>query len=191
MDIVQAVACYNYSRLVMELESYHALYAPYLRAGSQRSDAYHYLAGLLDPSSERKSAENIALARAGSERVRPLEYFLGESRWSDAPLLVEHRRQIGFTLGDGNGVLILDGSDCAKQGEHSVGVVRQWCGETAQLPTSAWQPHARKEGAKGLIVAKIALCRVVAMREGLPGPHLWLLLRRSTTDPADLHYFLS
>jgi SRSO17 transposase len=119
--------------LLMELENYHAIYAPYLRAGSQGSDAYHDLAGLLDPSIERKTAENIALARVGSERARALEYFLGESRWSDAPLLGEHRRQIGFTLGDGNGVLILDGSDCAKQGKHSVGVERQWCGELGKI----------------------------------------------------------
>jgi SRSO17 transposase len=325
----------------MELASYHALYAPYFRAGSQQSDSYHYLAGLLDPSIERKTAENIALARVGSERVRPLEYFLGESRWSDAPLLAEHRQQIGLTLGDANGVLILDGSDCAKQGQHSVGVARQWCGEVgktencqagvylgyssvkgyslldrrlympaswftpefaerryqcrvpadltfqtknelawsmlvevveannlparwvtmdeafgrdthlldriahetpycyfaevpkdtlvwgeepqlvlpvyagrgrpptqprlapdapppqtvaqlaAHLPASAWQLHALKEGAKGLIVAQIALCRVVAVRDGLPGPQLWLVLRRSTADPAELHYFLS
>jgi SRSO17 transposase len=61
----------------------------------------------------------------------------------------------------------------------------------AHLSASAWQLHALKEGAKGLLVAQIALCRVVAVRDGLPGPHLWLVLRRSTTDPSELHYFLA
>jgi SRSO17 transposase len=60
----------------------------------------------------------------------------------------------------------------------------------AQLDSEAWQMHALKEGAKGLILAEMALCRVVSVRDGLPGPHLWLLLRRSSSDPQQMHYFL-
>ena len=37
----------------------------------------------------------------------------------------------------------------------------------------------------------MAFCRVVSVRNGLPGSAVWLVLRQSTTDPAELHYFLS
>src|SRR5680860_668193 len=47
------------------------------------------------------------------------------------------------------------------------------------------------QGAKGLLIAEIALVRVVALRDALPGPAVWLLLRRSPAAPQDIHYFLS
>ncbi len=112
-----------------ELEKYHAIYSPLLRVESQREYSYHYLLGLLDPEIKRKSAENIALATLGTEGVRQMQYFIGQSSWRDDEILAEHRRQTGLTLGEPDGILILDGSDCAKQGEHSVGVHRQWCGQ--------------------------------------------------------------
>ena len=327
--------------MVKELESYHAIYSPFFRTEQQRTASYHYLAGLLDPEIKRKSVENIALARVGMAGVRPLQTFVGVSQWSDGAILAEHRRQTGFTFGTPTGVIIIDGSDCAKQGDYSVGVQRQWCGElgkqancqagvylgysseqgytlldrrlympecwftpayaeqryksrvpigltfqtknelawamladlqqaatlparwltmdeafgrdthlldhianatpyfylaevpkdtrvwletpatylpeytgqgrpptlrqraqdapsactvaalAAHLPADAWTIHALKAGAKGLILASIARLRVVTVREGLPGPQVWLVLRRSLTEPTELHYFLS
>lgn len=326
--------------MVKELEEYHAIYSPFLGNEKQRVYSQHYLAGLLDPEIKRKSAENIALATVGTEDVRNLQHFLGESRWPDDEIRAEHRRQVGLTLGTSDGVIILDGSDCAKQGEHSVGVQRQWCGElgktancqagvylgysspkgytlldrrlympaswftpeyaekrykgrvpamlnfqtknelawemieqlsqaqtlparwitmdeafgrdtvlldrihhetdyfymaevpkdtrlwaeepetfvppyagvgrpptrrrvvpetpspltvaeiAAQLPENAWSLHALKEGAKGFIFAEIAIWRMVSVRNDLPGPHLWLVLRRSPSEPNDFHAFL-
>ncbi len=49
----------------------------------------------------------------------------------------------------------------------------------ADLPAQAWTRHLIKEGSKGPIVADFALVRVVAVREGLPGPEVWLVLRRN------------
>lgn len=149
MELRQAVAQYDYSELageprmaltvdqlealVNELVAYHQLYSPYFRDERQAAWSYHYLCGLLDPTIARKSAENIALETVGSEGVRPLQHFLGESRWSEQALIAEHRRQSGLTLGQENGILIVDGSDIPKQGEHSVGVQRQWCGELGKI----------------------------------------------------------
>ena len=58
----------------------------------------------------------------------------------------------------------------------------------AHLPADAWTTHALKAGAKGLILARL---RVGTVRAGLPGPQVWLVLRRSLTEPTELHSFLS
>lgn len=46
------------------------------------------------------------------------------------------------------------------------------------LPDSAWSRHTVKEGAKGPITADFACLQVVAVRNGLPGPDVWLVFRR-------------
>jgi len=61
-------------------------------------------------------------------RVRALQQFVGEGRWEDAAIVAEHQRVVDQTLGEDDGVLIVDGSDVAKRGSHSVGVACQWCG---------------------------------------------------------------
>lgn len=60
----------------------------------------------------------------------------------------------------------------------------------AQLPSSAWSTHTVKEGTKGPIRAEFACLRVVAVRNQLPGPGLWLVFRRSL-DGSELKAFLS
>ena len=52
----------------------------------------------------------------------------------------------------------------------------------AALPAEQWQQHVIQEGSQGPQVAEFALVRVVAVRDGLPGPAVWLVLRRSVTD---------
>lgn len=49
----------------------------------------------------------------------------------------------------------------------------------AALPARAWSRQTIKEGSKGPIAADFALRRVVAVRDGLPGPTVWLVLRRN------------
>jgi SRSO17 transposase len=46
------------------------------------------------------------------------------------------------------------------------------------LPAEAWTRQLIKEGSKGPIVADFATVRVIGVREGLPGPAVWLVLRR-------------
>jgi len=52
----------------------------------------------------------------------------------------------------------------------------------AGLPSSAWQRYTIKEGSQGPLEAEFACERVVAVRNGLPGPEVWLVLRRSLSD---------
>ena len=58
------------------------------------------------------------------------------------------------------------------------------------LPATAWTRHTIKEGSKGPLVADFAFLRVVAVRDGLPGPENWLVLRRAVTT-GELKTYLS
>lgn len=60
----------------------------------------------------------------------------------------------------------------------------------AALPARAWSPRVIKEGSKGPIAADFALRRVVAVRDGLPGPDVWLVLRRHP-ETGELKTYLS
>jgi SRSO17 transposase len=58
------------------------------------------------------------------------------------------------------------------------------------LPPDAWTRQLIKEGSKGPIVADFATVRVSAVREGLPGPEVWLVLRRNV-ETGELKTYLS
>jgi SRSO17 transposase len=48
----------------------------------------------------------------------------------------------------------------------------------AALPAEAWTRQTIKEGSQGPMVAEVAAIRVVGVRDALPGPDVWLVLRR-------------
>lgn len=58
------------------------------------------------------------------------------------------------------------------------------------VPAAEWQEVAFAEGAKGVQVADIKLLRVVSVRDGLPGPEVWLLLRINR-ETGELKTFVS
>jgi SRSO17 transposase len=61
----------------------------------------------------------------------------------------------------------------------------------AQLPRSAWRTHLVKEGEKGPIRAQFAFVRAVAVRNRLPGPEVWVMLRRTLGESPELKVYLS
>jgi SRSO17 transposase len=61
----------------------------------------------------------------------------------------------------------------------------------AQVPPAQWQRWQIKEGAKGPMVAEFAFLRVVPVREEMPGPESWLVLRRSLGETPELKTYLS
>jgi SRSO17 transposase len=120
-----------------ELGAYHAYFAPLFTRYEQRAWAEVYLRGLLTADVPRKNVEAMALRLFGAgpeaaKTVRALQQFVGEGGWDDAAVLAAHRRLVDETLGEADGVLIIDGSDFPKQGTHSAGVARQWCGHTGK-----------------------------------------------------------
>jgi SRSO17 transposase len=61
----------------------------------------------------------------------------------------------------------------------------------AYLPREAWLRATIKEGSKGPLVCDFAFLRVVEARNGLPGPELWLVIRRNLADPTVLKFYFS
>jgi SRSO17 transposase len=118
--------------LADELMAYHAVFAPLFQRAEQRTWALAYLHGqLLDL--ERKSIEPMALALDDGD-VQAMQQFISKGAWDDDRILQQHQRLVADTLGDAEtGVLILDGCDFPKQGTHSVGVARQWCGALGKV----------------------------------------------------------
>ncbi len=120
-----------------EVARYHARFAPLFARREQRAWAEVYLRGLLIADVPRKNVEAMALRLLGAgpqaaRQVRALQQFIGEGAWEDEALLAEHHRFVAETLGELDGVLILDGSDVPKRGVHSAGVAAQWCGATGK-----------------------------------------------------------
>jgi hypothetical protein len=60
----------------------------------------------------------------------------------------------------------------------------------SQLPAQAWQQETIKQGSTGPLQVQVACLRVIAMREGLPGPDVWLVLRRGLAPDAELKTYL-
>lgn len=58
------------------------------------------------------------------------------------------------------------------------------------LTVEDWSRHKIKEGSKGPMVADFAFLRVTAVRDKLPGPEVWLILRRAVTT-GELKVYLS
>ena len=90
---------------------------------AQRGAFRRYLLGLLSDS--RRKSMSAMLARVSDPgSYQAFQHFITDAPWTVAPLW----RQLRAVLPDRTGVLILDGTSFPKQGPHSVGVARQYCG---------------------------------------------------------------
>src|SRR3712207_462393 len=109
-----------------ELDGWLGPFLAALRHEKRRLWAPVYLRGLLGPG-ERKSLQPMA-ARLGLRGHDQLHHFVASPAWSDAPLrrlLVERADAL---VGGPDAVLVIDDTALPKQGRHSVGVARQYCG---------------------------------------------------------------
>ena len=102
---------------------------PFLAAlgrSEQRHWAPLYLRGLLGDGA-RKSVEPMA-ERVCPGQTQQLHHFVCTSPWACEPLEQVLRQRADALVGGDDAVLIVDDTACPKQGRHSVGVKRQYCG---------------------------------------------------------------
>ena len=116
---------------LLEFERYLAHLGEGLGHADRRAGLRGYCAGLMSPL-KRKSVEPMAshLAPAATRaRHQSLHHFVADSAWSDAEMLLRVAQWVvpAMDFGDG-GWWIVDDTGFPKQGQHSVGVARQYCG---------------------------------------------------------------
>src|SRR3954454_13106616 len=92
-----------------------------------------YLRGLIQDG-DRKSAEPMA-ARVPlpeglevSDPDQALQQFLGQSTWDEQAVLSRYRATMAAKFADPAAIFVIDDTTFPKQGTHSVGVQRQYCG---------------------------------------------------------------
>src|SRR5688500_14318169 len=110
-----------------ELERWLEPFLARLRRQAQRHWAPFYLKGLILPG-ERKSIEPMA-ARVAPADTQQLHHFVSTSPWPTAPLEEELVKAADRLVGGPDAVLVVDDTALVKQGRHSVGVKRQYCGQ--------------------------------------------------------------
>src|SRR5262245_3879287 len=112
------------------LEAFLRPFVAALRSAEQRTNARHYVQGLLSDLGS-KDVESIAYLH---DRERQgLQKFIGQADWDHGPLLAELTRQVGAAVGEADGVLVFDPSAFPKKGTEAVGVQRQWCGRLGKI----------------------------------------------------------
>ena len=97
-----------------------------LRRPEARAHAADYLRGLL-AEVERKNGWQLA-ERAGYAHPRGIQRVLDRYAWDADAVRDDLRAYVVAELGDPRAVLVVDETGFPKQGTHSAGVARQYCG---------------------------------------------------------------
>jgi SRSO17 transposase len=113
-----------------ELKRYMKLFKGAFQRVEPIKKSLAYLHGLLG-NAPRKNVEQMALGQ--KEKVRSLQYFVGQSQWEAEPVIALHQGLIGESLGEEDGVVLIDESSAVKQGTESVGVAAQYCGSVGKI----------------------------------------------------------
>ena len=117
-------------RFLEELTNYMEQFESAFQRVEQLNRIKAYVLGLLF-NTTRKNVEQMALGLG--EKVRSQQYFVGQSPWEVEPVIGIHQQMVGETLGEADGVALIDESSAVKQGDDSVGVARQYCGSVGKV----------------------------------------------------------
>jgi len=112
--------------VLARLEAYALSFRPRFPRSDQFRQGQLYLHGLL-LDGERKSIEPLSRRVPGGNEQR-LQQFINQSPWEPASVLAAYRARLAQALARPGGVIVVDDTSFPKQGRHSVGVARQYCG---------------------------------------------------------------
>ena len=157
--------------------------------------ARDYLRGLL-AEVERKNGWQLA-EQAGYGHPRGIQRVLDRYRWDADAVRDDLRRYVVEALGDPRAVLAVDETSFVKQGRHSAGVARQYCGtlgKRANCQVGVFLGYASAKGYAGLDRALYlpqewtddrARCRQAGIPDAIPfrtKPQLALALLERALD---------
>ena len=103
-------------------------FADCFRRDAQRDAASQYLDALFNDS-ERKSMQAMHGRLSDPSSYQALQHFITDSPWDAEPLWTRLRELVPVR----SGILALDDTSFPKQGKHSVGVKRQYCGALGKI----------------------------------------------------------
>jgi SRSO17 transposase len=119
--------------ILQRLEGYAADFRDAFGSDRPARWAGVYLAGLIQEG-ERKSIEplsrRVALPPelAVKDPEQALQQFVNQSPWDEQAVLKRYRAVMAKSFASPEGVFVIDDTSFPKQGKHSVGVQRQYCG---------------------------------------------------------------
>ena len=150
-----ACSCVPEVQVVVEgavaVEAAAGLLRPHVQRAEARRHAVDYLRGLI-ADVERKNGWQLA-ERAGYSHPRGIQRVLARYAWDVEAVRDDLRRWVIAELGDPRGVLVVDETGFPKQGQHSAGVARQYCGtlgKVANCQVGVFLGYATSRGHVGL-----------------------------------------
>jgi SRSO17 transposase len=114
-----------------ELRGFHTAFRACFARQEPREQFFNYMVGQFSALA-RKSIEPMALQVAGGN-VRAMQRLVSEALWDEAAMRETYHRLGRDEMGEPDGGLIVDEPGCAKKGQDSVGVARQYCGALGQV----------------------------------------------------------
>jgi SRSO17 transposase len=119
--------------VLQRLRDYAALFADDFPQVKPARWAGVYLQGLL-LDGERKSIEPLAgrvrlpEGLTSKDPEQALQQFVSQSPWDEHKVLRRYRARLAEAFASPEGIFVIDDTSFPKQGRHSVGVQRQYCG---------------------------------------------------------------
>ena len=156
---------------------------------------------------ETKPEQAIAMLMHAWEQGVPMRWVTGDEVYGDSPRLRETIQAHGrfYVLAVSANTRVWSERPEVEEPQEQTGgrprvaprlapgapTARMVSEVVASLPSHAWKRLAVMQGEKGPIEYHWARTRVVESRDRLPGPDVWLLARRSLSDPKQLAYYLA
>ena len=130
------------------LSEHITAYVSYLGRKEHYQHFVSMVQGLLSDL-KRKSIEPIALAFEGADSVRILTKFMSDTKWNEDDMKKAYQKELADMLSADGGMITGDDTCFPKKGRNSVGVARQYCGNTGKIDNCQSAPMVGYVSGKG------------------------------------------